>query len=190
MRILLHACCGPCAAGPLTALGEEGHGVDLLFYNPNIHPYREYLRRLDALEEVARRLGAVLWAGETYDLEGWLAQAVRTQERGRSRCEMCFRIRLEETARVAAAGAFDAFTTTLLGSPHQDQAVLRRVGEAAGRRFGANFWGRSFRPQFAAGRTLARRWGLYRQGYCGCIYSEAERYRGKPRKRAASSELV
>lgn len=174
MRILLHACCGPCAVAPVARLREQGHEVTGFWYNPNIHPYTEYRQRLDALREFAAEENLPLICHDDYDLEGYLAQAA-----GKGvpeRCRVCYRMRLEAAADAAKTGGFDAFSTSLLVSPYQQHDLLREVGEQAGRRAGIPFLYQDFRGDYRRGRQRAKELGLYRQQYCGCIFSEKERY--------------
>jgi predicted adenine nucleotide alpha hydrolase (AANH) superfamily ATPase len=158
----------------VASLREEGIEPALFWYNPNIHPFTEYRSRRDALIDYAGQIGASLVQRDEYGLRAFLA-AVGPD--GADRCAHCYRVRLEETARRAAAHGYDSFSTTLLISPYQDHEALRTVAEAAAARHGAAFLYRDFRPLFRAGQQAARELGLYRQKYCGCIFSEEERYR-------------
>lgn len=174
-RLLLHVCCGPCTIGPLGALRGEGYSVQAYFCNPNIHPYREYQRRAETMQQLAEAKGLSVGIAAGYNLEGWLEVAVPAHAKG-ERCRACYRMRLGEAARFAAEGDFPAFTTTLLGSPYQKRDWLLQEGEAAGEKHGVAFLGLDFRPHFRGGQGEAKEMGLYRQGYCGCVYSEKERY--------------
>lgn len=172
-RVLLHVCCAPCATYTTARLRETGWQVVAHWFNPNIHPFGEHERRRESLAEFAAQVDLpVIW--ETgYDLLLFL-RAVSGKEQFRERCLICYRLRLERTARVAAAEGFDALTTTLLISPYQDQAAIRDIGEELAQRHGLTFYYESFRRGFAAHHRLAREHGLYQQRYCGCIYSEWE----------------
>jgi hypothetical protein len=174
---LLHVCCGPCATYPHQALKDEGHEVAGYFFNPNIHPYSEYQRRLATLWQYAGQSGLRLLPPGDYDLAGYLKAAVENPAKP-ARCRACYRYRLDRAAAEAAAGGFNAFTTTLLVSPHQDHAVIREEGERAGERYGVRFLYQDFRPGWREGRRLAVEHGLYRQNYCGCVFSEKERCLG------------
>jgi predicted adenine nucleotide alpha hydrolase (AANH) superfamily ATPase len=174
LRVLLHTCCGPCAIEPVARLREEGHEVTGFWYNPNIHPYTEYQRRLEALRQFAAAVDLPLIVRDDYDLEGFIARA--GLKRVPERCGECYRIRLAVAAEVAAEGGFDAFTTSLLVSPYQKHDLLKEVGEEAASAAGVPFLYRDWRPRFRAGRQRAAELGLYRQPYCGCIFSEKERY--------------
>lgn len=148
------------------------------FFNPNIHPYAEYARRQEALARLAAAADWPVIFADDYRPEDYFRQvAFREGER----CRFCYLLRLRQAARVARKGKFDAFTTTLLVSPYQKHDLLREIGRAAGEEFGVPFYDVDFRPGFREGRRRARELGLYRQQYCGCIFSERERFapRGK-----------
>lgn len=146
------------------------------FFNPNVHPFREYERRVEAMETVADRLGLpVLWAPEGYDLHRWFEAVGPETDPGR-RCPACYRLRLSAAAAAAKAHGFPAFSTTLLYSRYQRHAEIRAAGEAAAREAGVAFHYEDFREGWAAGIEAARALGIYRQPYCGCLFSEGERY--------------
>lgn len=174
-RILLHICCGPCATYPLERLREEEFQVTGLWYNPNVHPWQEHERRRESAGKYAQAADLSLIVHPSYEMVRFLREVVG-QERFGQRCGICYRLRLGRTAQVAAQEGFDAFTTTLLVSPHQDQEAIRRIGEEVGKAEGVQFHFQNFRPGWSQGRRVARQHDLYRQAYCGCIYSEWERY--------------
>lgn len=174
MDLLLHACCGPCSAYSTLELGEEGIRPTLFYYNPNIHPYREWQTRRDNLQILSDERGLPLWVDEDYDLDNFLRESLNL---GKDRCLFCYRTRLERTAQKAKEEGFNAFSTTLLISPYQRHEVLRSIGEELGEKYGVDFLYRDFRPGFRQSQEMAKSMGLYRQGYCGCIFSETERYR-------------
>ncbi|MDI6895432.1 MAG: epoxyqueuosine reductase QueH [Bacillota bacterium] len=176
MRLLLHTCCGPCSIFPLDALREEGHAVTACYCNPNIHPYREWERRLLTLRDYLGRVGADLEVDDRYDLKAYLEAVLPCADDPARRCPVCYRIRLDEVARRAAAGGYDAFTTTLLVSPYQDHGAVARAGREAGEVRGVSFYYRDFRPGWKQAVRISRELGMYRQGYCGCLFSERERY--------------
>lgn len=173
MRILLHVCCGPCTVYPLDVLRREGLEVSGLFYNPNIHPFREFRQRIQALEELARRTGFAVEIRREYGLRHFLRQVVFHED---ERCGLCYGMRLAAAAEHAAAVRADAFSTTLLYSRYQNHDLIRQQGEALGRQYGVPFYYRDFRQGWQEGIDGAIAMGLYRQPYCGCIYSEQERY--------------
>ena len=183
MRILLHICCAPCALMPVKYLRSQGHDVMGYFYNPNIHPYTENQKRLDTVRQWADNAGLKLIVHDEYDPESWLRNVAFREE---MRCRLCFLGRLDRAASVAAKGGFDAFTTTLLYSTMQKHQLLKQSGQDAGRKRGAEFWYHDFRPMWKEGVQLSLKLGLYRQQYCGCIFSERDRYLGAPKKNRRS----
>ena len=180
MRILLHACCGPCALYPLRSLRTAGHDVTGFFYNHNIHPYQEYCKRRDAVAQMAEQESMPLIMHDDYDLEGFLANVAIEPEK---RCSYCYASRLRATAQAAAEGGFEAFSAALLYSRYQRHDEIRQRGEKIGREFGVAFHYQDFRSGWQEGIRLSKELGLYRQQYCGCIYSEKDRY--LPKAKAA-----
>jgi hypothetical protein len=178
-RILLHACCAPCTIYPLRVLREEGD-VYAFFYNPNIHPYMEYKRRLDTLIAYADEVGLSVLRDDLYPLEDFLRQVAFRED---ERCRYCYRIRLSEVARIAKAHDFDAFTSTLLYSRYQKHDLIRNIAEEEAEKQGISFLYRDFREGWLEGVRVSREMGMYRQPYCGCIYSEKERYYRKPKNK-------
>ncbi|MBI5583750.1 MAG: epoxyqueuosine reductase QueH [Deltaproteobacteria bacterium] len=173
MRILLHTCCAPCTIVPFKILRQAGHQVTGYFYNPNIHPFREFEKRQTTLREYARSVGLEIRFAEGYDLEVFL---VRTRPWGPERCRACYRLRLEAAAREALGRSCEAFSTTLLYSRYQKHDWIRETGEEISRRTGMPFFYVDFRVGWQEGVDESRALGLYRQPYCGCIFSERERY--------------
>ncbi len=171
MELVLHICCGVCAAGVVERLTSEGHRVHGYFYNPNIHPHEEYERRLEAAYKVAEELRFPLEEGP-YIPEDWFkeTESLKNEPEGGRRCEVCFRHRLEKTWLYLLDSGLDAFTTTLTVSPHKPAAVINRIGREIG---GDRFLSRDFKKKagFQRATELAKKWALYRQDYCGCIYS-------------------
>lgn len=171
MKIVLHICCGVCAASVVERLTLEGHEVLGLFYNPNIHPLEEHERRLEAADKVARELNFPLEVGP-YTPEEWFKEtsSLANEPEGGRRCEVCFRLRLKKTYLYLKDYGWDAFTTTLTVSPHKSADVINRVGQEIG---GDKFLVRDFKKKagFQRATELARKWALHRQNYCGCIYS-------------------
>ncbi len=173
VKILLHICCAPCAIYPHKVLRDAGHEVQGFFYNPNIHPYQEFARRAAALKEYAAQSGLPMIWDETYDLEGFLRLvAFRETER----CRFCYQLRLAAAARVARRGKFDAFTSTLLYSRFQNHELIRELGEAVAQEVGVPFHYENFREGWQYGVRKSKELGLYRQQYCGCIFSERDRF--------------
>ncbi|UCC67304.1 MAG: epoxyqueuosine reductase QueH [Armatimonadota bacterium] len=173
MKLLLHCCCGPCAtvvADYFRRLGDEVVGW---FFNPNVHPEEERVRREEVLAEGARRMELpLLPAGRGMGLDKFLLALAR---RGGSRCEACYELRLVETAKEAGARGFGGFSSTLLISPYQDVAAIADIGRRAAERFGLEFRSADLRESYRESCERAREMGLYRQNYCGCRFSELER---------------
>lgn len=173
MNILLHTCCGPCALYPLRRLRAAAHTVTGFFFNHNIHPYQEYARRRDTAQQMADGEAMPLMVRDEYDLEGFLANVAAEPEK---RCSYCYASRLRAVAAAASGHGFEAFTSSLLYSRYQRHEEIRALGEQAGREFGVAFFYEDFRTGWQEGIRLSKEMGLYRQQYCGCIYSEKERY--------------
>jgi predicted adenine nucleotide alpha hydrolase (AANH) superfamily ATPase len=180
MKMLLHLCCGPCACFPVKHLRDAGHEIVGYFYNPNIHPYKEFTRRLDTSREFAAKVGLDLVVDAAYDLEGYLANALAA---GSDRCRACYGLRLRQAARYARENGFDCFTTTLLVSPYQRHEIIKEVGESIAAAENVPFCYLDFRLGWQEGVQISKDLELYRQPYCGCIFSERDRYY-KPRKEA------
>ena len=180
MKILLHVCCAPCTVFPLRVLRDQGHEVTGYFYNPNIHPFTEFRRRLETLREFAAGEDLPLTAVEEYGLTDYLRQVVFQEGR---RCGICYTMRLEGAARFAAETGAEAFSTTLLYSRYQNHGLIRQTGEEFARKYGVAFHYEDFRTGWQEGIDRAIALGLYRQPYCGCIYSEQERYDRTMRKK-------
>ena len=182
MTTLMHICCAPCANRPIDLLRREGVGVTGFWFNPNIHPYTEYEARKATLEGYAKEIGMKLVIGGTYDLRSFVTHVAGNID---GRCAYCYRVRMEETARYAAEHGFDSFTTSLLISPYQKHDAIAAVAREMGEKYGVAFLYRDFRPLFQEGQAFARAHGFYMQKYCGCIFSEEERYMAHRWKKAA-----
>jgi predicted adenine nucleotide alpha hydrolase (AANH) superfamily ATPase len=183
MNLLLHTCCAPCSVQCLETLRAEGIRPDLFWYNPNIHPYTEYQARRDTLAQFAADSGLELLMEDEYGLRPFLSGLNSffdaSPDGSLPRCAFCYRLRLEKTASFAAAHGYDCFSTTLLISPYQKHDLIREAAEGAAEQYGIPFFYRDFRPGFREGQRQARERGFYMQKYCGCIFSEEERYLGK-----------
>ena len=173
MKILLHICCAPCTIYPLEILRKEARQVKGVFFNPNIHPYLEYKKRLDAVREYTAREGLEVAVAEGYPIEDFLQ---KTAFMGKDRCSYCYEVRLRRTAAEARKGFFDAFTSTLLYSRHQKHDLIRLAGETIAREMKIPFYYKDFRVGWEDGVRISKETGMYRQKYCGCIYSEKERF--------------
>ena len=173
MKVLLHICCANCAIYPIKNMREEGLEVMGFFYRHNIHPYTECLKRQQALEAYSEQIKLKVIYQEGYDLEGFIQNvAFRESER----CNYCYHDRLRSTALLARHGKFDYFSSTLLYSKQQKHELVRSMGESIGKSVGVPFLYRDYREGWKEGIERSKQIGLYRQQYCGCIYSEKERY--------------
>lgn len=189
MKILLHACCGPCSCYPTEKLRADGQQFDILYYNPNIHPYREFKHRMTTLMEFCEKQQIKLIVNKTYDLEecvrGMLLEPT-------VRCAFCYRMRLRYAAQYAKEHGYDAFSTTLLVSIYQNQELIRRIAEEAAAEFDIPFYYEDFRVGYERGVELSLELGLYRQPYCGCVFSERDRFAVEKKRKAEppTEELV
>jgi predicted adenine nucleotide alpha hydrolase (AANH) superfamily ATPase len=176
-KLLLHACCAPCATHPVRLLRER-FDVVVYFDNPNIQPAGEYRARLEEIRSLAARWKFPLLEGGN-DGDAWLAAVAGHEEEpeGAVRCEICYRFRLERTARRAKASGMDGFASTLSISPHKKADVINRIGGEAGDSEGILFIDADFKKKdgFKASCDLSRLEGLYRQDYCGCVFSRRDR---------------
>jgi predicted adenine nucleotide alpha hydrolase (AANH) superfamily ATPase len=207
MKILLHICCSNCSLYPVKILQSEGHDFSGFWFNPNIHPLEEYSLRLDSLRKLVEKWSIDMNFINEYEPEEYfklfditdtdLLNNVRSGSssgwshllklKGLSfpeRCSACYRLRLEKTAEHARERGFDALTSTLLISPYQDIEKITEIGKKLADKYETIFYFKDFRPCFRDAMALSRELGLYRQKYCGCIFSWEERKQkgGKGRK--------
>lgn len=184
--LLLHACCAWCLLDALEEFRRDYGRVAAGFFNPNVHPRAEFEKRLRSARALCARLGLELAAEEDYGLVPFLNGLYNGQGRAQEgadgpaarpgRCAYCYELRLTWAARQAAARGLEAFSTTLLTSPHQDREALLAAGERAASAAGVRFDGRDLRALHGAGgERLPKGLMLHRQRYCGCVFSEAER---------------
>ena len=169
MSLLLHACCGPCAMYPVDMLLKANRDLDLYWFNPNIHPEFEWNRRLENLRIVAKHYDRKLIEEGDCRQAYWESKAYL--EEFNSRCFYCYDVRLESTAKYAAEHGYEAFCTTLLVSPYQQHDVIIDTAKRKAIKYGVDFEYYDFRPGYREGQNMAREIELYRQKYCGCIYS-------------------
>ena len=182
-RLLLHSCCAPCSSYVLEYLSAY-FAITVFYYNPNITEETEYRRRVTEQQRLIRELPArnPIDFSEGEYLPECFFEAVRGLERepeGGKRCGQCFRLRLAEAGRMAAAGGFDYFTTTLSISPLKDAELLNTIGDAVAAECGVPYLHSDFKKKNGYLRSieLSREYDLYRQDYCGCIFSKEERSR-------------
>ena len=180
-RLLLHSCCAPCSSYVLEYLSEY-FSVTVFYYNPNISPAKEYEKRVKEQEALILRLPAkhrISFLEGPYEQERFyeMAKGLELEPEGGERCFRCYHLRLLEAAKIARAGAFDYFTTTLSISPLKDAEKLNESGEKLAREYGVAYLNSDFKKRNGYKRSieLSREYGLYRQDYCGCVYSLRER---------------
>ena len=171
--VLIHCCCAHCAAYTVDYWREEKYEVSALWYNLNIHPYMEHQHRLEAMKSLAQEVNLPLIITEGYDVIDYFRQVAGHESQ---RCQYCFRLRLLKTAETAQQRGFNAFTTSLLISPHQKHDRLRETGNKISEEKGIDFLYADLRKRYSNSRHMTKGLNLYRQQYCGCIYSEWERY--------------
>ena len=171
--VLIHICCAHCAAYTVEYWRQQEYEVGALWYNPNIHPYTEHQSRLESMNSLAQEKNIPLIVTESYDVIEYFRRVVGHESR---RCQHCFNLRLSKTARTALENGFSAFTTTLLISPQQKHDIIRETGERIADEQGLEFLYADLRKRYSDSRHLTKPLNLYRQQYCGCIYSEWERY--------------
>ena len=179
MNLLLHICCAPCSVACVKQLRGEGIEPVGYWYNPNIHPFTEYRARRNCLVDYAKSINMELVVEDEYGLRSFVQAVAANID---NRCGYCYAVRFDRTARYAAEHGFDAFATTLTISPYQNFELMCEIGKKAGDKYGVEFLPRDFRPVFREGQTEARELELYMQKYCGCIFSEEDRYKKKPKK--------
>ena len=181
-RLLLHACCGPCSSAVLEQLSRS-FDITILYYNPNIWPPAEYHRREQELERFvaeAHPLGVKV-VEDRYDPQEFYdaARGLENEPERGARCTACYRLRMRRAAQYAAENGFDWFTTTLSISPHKDAARINQIGQELAAEFGVPHLPSDFKKKngYLRSLQLSDQYGLYRQDYCGCVFSEEDRYR-------------
>lgn len=179
-KILLHTCCAPCTIYPLEQLRRQEWEVFGFFYNPHIQPYQEFQKRLSTLKTFAGEENLPVIVRSEYEIERFFRQVAFRENQ---RCLYCYSVRVDATARLARKSRFDAFTTTLLYSKLQKHDLVREIAEAAARKYRIPFLYEDFRLGWRFGQEAAKDRGIYRQQYCGCIFSEQERFRKEERSK-------
>ena len=182
MNVLLHICCAPCEIYPVENLRKAGESIAGFFYNPNIHPYSEYLKRKEEVEKYSKELALNVTIGN-YDLEDYFQHIVYDESLKKNRCPVCWWVRIRKTAQFAKECSFDAFTTTLLGSPYQDHEVIKKLCEDVANTLGVKFYYEDLRKGFSQAHDKAKAKGIYCQNYCGCLFSEKERIEKRGQKK-------
>ncbi|MDP2168408.1 MAG: epoxyqueuosine reductase QueH [Thermodesulfovibrionales bacterium] len=179
MRLLLHMCCANCSLYPVKHLTAKGIALKGLWFNPNIHPEEEYGKRLDALKTLQTLWGLDIEYIDHYGLEDFLRSV---EDKGEDRCAACYRMRLKKTASAAKEMGLDGFTTTLLVSPYQKFDLIAEAAREAEEEHSIPFYFEDMRPGWREGARLSKELGLYRQKYCGCIFSKKEREEKESRR--------
>jgi predicted adenine nucleotide alpha hydrolase (AANH) superfamily ATPase len=191
--LLLQTCCGPCLTGSRIPFeNEEDLKITALWYNPNIHPFSEYDRRLQTLQRYVYLEPIEVQYIDSYDLypficgvigsvwkEDRIPEAAMTTGERRARCSFCYATRLRRTAEEAKEKGFSQFSTTMLLSRHQDHEAIRRIGGEIGDEVGVDFLYKDLRKHWRDSIRISKGHRMYRQPYCGCIFSEQERYAGQ-----------
>ncbi len=173
-KILFHVCCAPCMVAPYNKLRDEGEvEISAFWFNDNIHPYKEYEARLDTLIAWSEKIGLSLEVEDSYLPYTFMH---RINEREHERCYFCYHFRLLKTAEKAKREGFDAFSTSLLYSKFQKHQLTKMIAENISDRLSIPFYYRDFRDLWYEGKKLSLEENMYRQKYCGCLYSEMDRW--------------
>ena len=173
MKLLLHICCAPCSAACVKVLREEKIDITGYWYNPNIHPYKEYENRLNALKEYSKMINLKVIYNDYYGLREFTSNVIDKID---NRCEYCYFSRMENVVKYAKDNGYDAFTSTLFISPYQKHDLLKKICENLSKKYNIEFKYIDFRPYYYEGKQMFYETGLYMQKYCGCIFSEEIRY--------------
>jgi len=180
-KLLLHSCCAPCSIYVLKELAKE-YQLSIFFYDPNIHPRMEYIKRRDEMKIYAKKIGVAFEEGD-YDTTNWIdrTKGLENEPEKGKRCEVCFDIRLNETAKKAKEEGYDVWTTVMSISPHKDAEQINSVGRKIFKLYDIKFLEADWKKKngFKIGSQMSKEEGFYRQDYCGCIYSKIARDRAK-----------
>ncbi|OGN98420.1 MAG: hypothetical protein A2Y58_02390 [Chloroflexi bacterium RBG_13_51_52] len=172
-NLLIHVCCAHCAAYTVEHWQHQDYEAEGFWYNPNIHPFTEHQNRLESMKSLAKEINLPLTIAEGYDMPEYFRRVAGHEK---ERCDKCFELRLSKTAEIAREKGFDAFTTTLLISPHQKHDLIKVIGDKVAAEKGVTFLYADLRKRYSDSRHITKPMDLYRQQYCGCVYSEWERY--------------
>ncbi|HOB26273.1 MAG TPA: epoxyqueuosine reductase QueH [Bacilli bacterium] len=172
--ILLHSCCGPCSSACIERL-KEHFDITIIYYNPNIEPYEEYLHRKNEQIRLLNELN-IKYIDDDYNNDYYhkLTEPLNNEKEGGKRCAVCFGIRLKYTAKKALDLGYDYFATTLTVSPHKNSDIINNIGYRIGKEYGIKFLYSDFKKREGYKRSieLSKKYDLYRQNYCGCLYSK------------------
>ena len=174
MKLLMHTCCAPCSVYCIETLRREGIEPILYWYNPNIHPYQEYKARLECLIDYAKKVNCELIIEDEYGLDEFCKNVSNSLD---TRCvDYCYPVRMRKTFEYAKENGFDTVTTTLLYSIYQKHDYIKKLCENLGKEYGIDFLYRDFRVGFWEGHDKAKENCNYMQKYCGCVFSEEDRF--------------
>ena len=174
MKLLMHTCCAPCSVYCIDELNKENIKPDLFWYNPNIHPFKEYEARRNTLIDYSKKLELKCIVIDEYGLDEFCKNVINDLDK---RCiNYCYPVRLKKTFEYAKENGYSAVTTTLLYSIYQKHDFIKQLCEKYSKEYGIDFLYRDFRVGFWEGHSKAKEEGLYMQKYCGCIFSEEDRY--------------
>lgn len=184
MNILLHTCCAPCLIYPYKILTDKGYSITSYYQNPNIHPYSEYKKRLLTLKEYSERNNIPLIYEKDYNLKEYFRKVIFNEEK---RCSICYKLRIKKTAELAKKEHFDAFSTTLLYSVYQNHYLIHNICSFYAKKFNIQYIYNDFRKGWEYGNKKSIEEKMYRQNYCGCIFSEQERFDNRLKKKIKKS---
>jgi len=173
-NILLHACCGICSGYPISLLQDMGYSVTVYFYNPNIFPQEEYQKRLEAENILCKHFGCKLIIGDYEpDVYYEFVKGLENEPEKGARCDKCFELRLDNSAKKAKELGIEEFTTSMVISPHKNYEKLSKIGEQAASKYGLKYLPLNFRKNdgFLKTNKISKELNLYRQNYCGCKFA-------------------
>lgn len=179
MKLLMHICCAPCSVMSVKTYQDQGHDITGYWYNPNIHPFKEYEERLQSAKAYFEMIRVPLLVNDYYGLELFTKNVISDLSK---RCDFCYEERLRNAAKLAKSQGFEGFTTSLLISPYQKHDLLRTTCETIALEEGIPFVYIDLRPFYREGQAIAKTLPIYMQKYCGCVFSEEERYLKRKRK--------
>lgn len=174
-KLLIHACCGVCSSSVIERLNDY-FDITILYYNPNTYPYDEYVKRLDTLKMLINKMKIdikimeVGWDNESFNS---VSKGLEDEKEGGKRCYECYKLRLEKTVSIAKRDDFDYFCTTLSVSPYKNSYLLNMIGKELEKEYGVKYLYSDFKKKdgYKRSNELSRKFDLYRQDYCGCMYS-------------------
>lgn len=172
-KLLIHTCCAPCSILVIDKFKKD-YEITLFFYNPNIHPYKEYLERLNSFKNFSENQKINYIIGN-FEYKDYFMNVIRNLS---DRCLFCYQLRLNQTAITSKSQDIKNFTTTMLYSPYQKHETIKKLGEIIAKQYNLNFVYFDLRERYFDGVKLSKDYNLYRQKYCGCIFSEIERFGG------------